>query len=149
MTRTSITSRITAEFGPSSGSAEMLQLLNPVFPEPEIHPSGFFYFTPDEVKNFNLLFERFGLAFRATDDKFEDIGYLTELWYRLVSGFGGHIECSVYSPKLFALEAQKWPHAFREYLDAVMNNDGARSIELAAELKVENLDVTMPTAMFK
>lgn len=149
MMKNNIASRLSVEFCPSSSRAEVLELLDPVFPQPELHPSGFHFFKPDEIHAFNLLFERFGLEFRASDEKFDDIKYLTELWYRLVNGFGGHIECSVYSPPLFELKMRNWPLDFKNYLRAVMSNDQARAVELAALLRIEDLDTNMPPAMFE
>ena len=148
MTKTNITARIAAEFGPSEGVAEVLQLLNPFFPQPELHDDGQYYFTPDEVKDFDALFERFGLSFRSTDARFDDINFLTKLWFRLVNGFGSHIECSVYSPKLYEHIVGQWPAKFREYLLAVMSNNRARVVELARELKVEDLTAEVPAPMF-
>lgn len=148
MTKTNITSRLAAEFGPAEGVAEVLQLLNPFFPQPALHPDGQYYFTPDEVKDFDALFERFGLSFRSTDDRFENITYLTDLWYRLVNGFGSHIECSLHSPRLYEHIVGQWPPLYREYLLAVMANNRAKAMELARELKIEDLAVEVPAPMF-
>lgn len=148
MIKPNITSRLAAEFGPSEGVAEVLQLLNPFFPQPELHPDGQYYFTPDEVRDFDALFERFGVSFRSTDDRFEDIGYLTKLWYRLVNGFGSHVECSLHSPRLYEHIVGAWPTSFQEYLAAVMSGDQARAVELAAELKIEDLSAEVPAPMF-
>jgi hypothetical protein len=149
MIKQNISSRLATEFSPAPERAEVLALLDPIFPQPELHPGGFYFFKPEEIRSFNALFERFGLEFRASDEKFENIGYLTDLWYRLVNGFGSLIECSVYSPVLFEFKLRKWPEKFKAYLQAVMSNDQAGAFALAVELRVADLASPMPPAMFE
>ncbi len=139
--------KLSAEFG-GDERAELARLLQPVFPQPELMPGGGHYYTPDEVQFFDALFERFGLQFRSSDDRFDDIAYMTELWYRLVSGLGGHIECSWYSPKLFALELKSMPPDWQAYLMAVIADDRGTTQRLAKLLDIENLDAFCIKAMF-
>jgi len=148
MIKQNLASRLISEFAPADSANDIMRVLDPIFPEPELHPNGFYFFKPEEVTSFNELFDRFGLKFRATDPAFEDIRYLTEVWYRLVNGFGSQITCYFHSPKLFQLEVAEWPTPFREYLAAVMSDDRARSRELAAELRIEDLTTAMPGPTF-
>lgn len=140
---------LNAEFGdPSDERAELAELLCLFFPQPELMPDGAYYYTPAEVQYFDALFERFGLAFRSSDDKFDDIKYLTGLWYRLVNGVGGHIECARHSPKLHEYLMNTFPLDFQHYLAAVVANDRETAKLLAAKLDVENLDAPFVKPMF-
>jgi hypothetical protein len=133
------------EFNADNNLAELLQ---PVCPQPEQTPSGVYYFAPDEVQLLDQLFQRFGLQFRSSDDRFDDVDYVTGLWYKLCAKLGSHIECSWYSPKLFAVRIEEMPADFRHYIVAVKEGNQADAQRLATQLEIENLDAFCIEGMF-
>lgn len=149
MTSSMYSEFVAKEFALAAPDADLLRLLNPVFPQPELSPAGFHYFTPDEIRFFDALFARFGLSVRSHDGRFDDIEYLTKLWLRLVNGFGSHIECSMMSPRLFEDVVGEWAPPFKEYLFAVINGDAQLTARLAQELRIEDLDTPIPSALFE
>lgn len=139
---------IEGEFDLSDNQAVLTRLLNPVFPEPEITPGGQPYFTPGQVKRLDALFARFGLSFNSTDDAFENLEYVGNLWYRLSEGFGTYITVSFLQPRIFKKEMEKWPADYRDYLAAVIADDRPKARELATKIRVEDLNAWMPKAFF-
>ncbi len=141
-------SRILSEFGKGADN-EMLELLQPWFPQPETTSEGIPFYSPDEVQAFDALFERFGVRFRSSDDRFYDIFYVSKLWFRLTSSIGGYIECSRHSPKLFEHLVKEMPADFRDYTLAVMRNDQPETQRLARKLDIENLDAFCIKGIFE
>lgn len=139
--------RIYSEFDTGEDD-NLFELLQPFFPQPEVTEDGLPYFEPDEVQAFDALFERFGLNFRSSDDKFYDIRYVTELWYRLCENFGSHIFCSKHSPKLHAHLMKEMPADFQDYIRAVIAHDSPETQRLALKLDVENLQAFCVKGMF-
>jgi hypothetical protein len=123
---------------------ELHSLLRVTCPQPSVSPSGFQYFAPEDVKYFDTLFERFGLRFSSSDDRFDDIKYVAEIWYRLVGHFGAFVECADLWPKIFARRIAEWPPGFADYLRAVMDGDRVKAQALAAALNIEMLGAEMP-----
>lgn len=127
-----------------AAKAEMAGLLRVVCPQPEANAHGFQFFTPDDVKYLDALFDRFGLVLRSSDRRFEDIPYVGEIWYRCVSTFGSFIEASDLWPAIFEKRLAEWKPGFADYLRAVMVDDREKSRELAAKLNIEMLNAVMP-----
>jgi hypothetical protein len=133
------------EFSCDEKMDELLRLLQPFFPDPEFLPSGRYFFKPEEVRDFDALFERFGLAFRSTNDRFDnDLHYLSQLWLRLGNDFGGYIEFSITSPGIYKRVVGNWSLDFQAYLAAVIADDRVTAQRLAKKLEIENLDTVMP-----
>ena len=139
---------IQGEF-PDEGADSTLQLLLAAyFPQPELIKGGGHYYTPEEIKYFDALFERFGLAFRSTDDKFDDIEYLPELWFRLSTDIGSYIFAKAAMPKIIDRCMNKMPPDFRDYILAVRANDVETMQRLARQLDIENLDAFCISGLF-
>ena len=130
--------------GASASKIELVGLLRITCPQPECHSSGFQYFAPEDVQYFDALFERFGLRLRSSDDRFDDIKYVADIWYRLVGHFGAFIECADLWPKIFERRLAEWPPGFADYLHAVMADDRTAAQNLASVLSIEKLAITMP-----
>lgn len=130
--------------GADAAKVEMASLLRSIGPLPQEHPSGFMYYSPEDVKYFDALFDRFGLTLRSGDDQFDDLKYVAEMWYRLVGHFGAFIECADLWPKIFERRLAEWPPGFAEYLRAVMADDREKSRALASALNIEKLAAEMP-----